>query len=352
MKQVYLGFDMGNTFSEMVALDDESTPMYVDRIATLDMPAWRELMGLFEGCEIHAAFEIGTHYGWLYDLLKEYCVRVDVVNTEAFALISKSQKKTDKIDALKLAEGAWRGDLPTVTVPEQPVRMDRRLVAHIHAHSKSIARVKILIRNMLYAARMACPHKDLMGVKAQSWLKEIALPKLNEQERLLMEQLQEQLELLVKQGRELLALTPERVKRYGNDAQIAQSVPGFGYLVTLAFLSGVAGIGRFATPDQLAQYFGLCGKVDQSGQWLHLGGITRRGNKHVRWLLGQAVTHLIKRDPKARKRYMKLRRKKKAKVARVAVMRWLVTVLWRMLNNQEKYRLNGVVGNHLKRKAA
>ena len=166
-----------------------------------------------------------------------------------------------------------------------------------------------------------------------------------------MEQLLEQLELLFRQGKQLVALTPERLKRYG-DAPIAQSVPGFGYLVTLAFLSAVAGIKRFDTPEQLAQYFGLCGKVDQSGPRLVLGGITRRGSKHVRWLLGQAVGHLIRKDPKARRRYLKLRRKKKEKVARVAVMRWLVTVLWRMLNNQEKYRLNGKAGNHLNRKAA
>lgn len=351
MEQVYLGIDVGNTFSEIVFLNEEAVPLYADRIATLEMPAWRELLDLLEGCEIHAAFEIGTHYGWLYDLLKEYCTRVDVVNAEAFAVISKSQKKTDKIDALKLAEGAWRGDLPTVTVPEKPVRQDRRLVAHIHHHSKSISRVKILIRNMLYTARIVCPYKDVMGVKAQKWLKQTALPMLDEQERLLLGQLLEQLELLIKQGKKLVALAPERVKRYA-DAEIAQSVPGFGSLVTLAFLCAVAGIRRFDTPDQLAQYFGLCGKVDQSGHWLRLGGITRRGNKHVRWLLGQAVTHLIRKDPKARKRYMKLRRKKPAKVARVAVMRWLVTVLWRMLNNQEKYRLNGVAGNHLNRKAA
>ena len=146
-------------------------------------------------------------------------------------------------------------------------------------------------------------------------------------------------------------LAAERVKAYA-DAEVAQSIPGFGKLVTLAMLSAIGRIGRFATPDELASYFGLCGQVAQSGEMLRLGPITKRGNKHVRWLLGQSVTHLIKRDSKARKRYLKLRRKKKAKVARVALMRWVTTVLWRMLTNQEKYRLGGIVGCHLKRKKA
>jgi transposase len=85
---------------------------------------------------------------------------------------------------------------------------------------------------------------------------------------------------------------------------------------------------------------------------LTLGGITRCGNRHVRWLLGQAVTHLIRCDPKSRRRYMKLRRKKKPKVARVALMRWVTTVLWRMLSQNEPYRINGVAGQYRKQRAA
>ena len=46
---------------------------------------------------------------------------------------------------------------------------------------------------------------------------------------------------------------------------------------------------------------------------LRLGPITKRGNKHVRWV---------------------------------------TTVLWRMLTNKEKYRLDGVPGCYLKRKKA
>jgi transposase len=191
----------------------------------------------------------------------------------------------------------------------------------------------------------------VFGVAAQKWLKEEAIGKLDEQEQIFMNQFLEQFKLLRQQQRDLLARAAERVDGYGEEAEIAQSIPGFGKLVTLAILSAVAGVARFETPDQLAAYLGVCGTVEQSGDYLRLGSITRRGNKHARWLLGQAVTNLIKKDPKARKRYMKLRRKKAAKVVRVALMRWIVTVLWRMLTNKEKYRLNGLRGSYLMRKA-
>jgi transposase len=161
----------------------------------------------------------------------------------------------------------------------------------------------------------------------------------------------EQLDLFQKQYQQLYALTAQRLKDY-SETKIARSIPGFGQLVTLAILSAIGRISRFQTPDQLASYFGLCGKVDQSGDRLVIGRITRAGNRHVRWLLGQAVTHLIRSDPKARRRYEKLRRKKKAQIARVALMRWIVTILWRMLNNNEQYRINGVAGNYRKRHIA
>jgi transposase len=350
MGTVYLGIDVGNTFSEVLSVNEECEPTYADRIRTLDERAWAELLGLFEGCEIHAAFEVGTHYGWLYDLLNRYCVEVVVIDTATFAAQTKSHKKTDEIDAAKIATGVWRGDLPAITVPDARIRDDRRLVAHLHAISNSIARAKAHIRTIVFRARLNCPFTNIAGSGAQKWLKEEALSKLEEQEQMLLTQMLEQLELLCRQKAELKKRAAQRVQQYA-EVEIAQSIPGFGQLVTLAILSAIIDITRFDTPDQLSAYLGVCGSVEQSGKTLRLGPITRHGSKHVRWLLGQAVTHLTKRDAKARKRYLKLRRKKKPKVARVAMMRWIVTVLWRMLKAKEKYRLNGVKGNHLKRKS-
>ena len=348
MEIVYLGIDVGNTFSEILSVNEECEPTYSDRIGTLDEREWSALLGLYEGCEIHAAFEVCTNYGWLYDLLKKYCVEVVVIDPGSFSP-RKSHKKTDKVDVAKITAGLWRGDLPAITVPDERVRTDRLLVAHLHKLSGSITRVKTRVRTILLRGRLVCPFTDIVGTAAQKWMKEEALSKLDDQEKMIMTQLLDQLELLLKQQKECMALAAVRVEAY-EERELAQSIPGFGKLVTLAMLSAIAGIARFETADQLASYLGVCGRVDQSGESLHLGPITRRGNKHARWLLGQAVTHLLRKDPKARKRFLKLRRKKKANVARVALMRWLVTVLWRMLTNQEKYRLNGKRGEYLQRK--
>jgi len=337
---VYIGIDVGKKFCHVCVLDAEGECVYVEIVPTLERGAWRRLLELFQDCSVYAAFEVGAHYDWMYDLLLERCVEVTVV-----APIQKAKKKTDRLDAAKLARDLWRGDLESIFVPPPWMRKDRRLVARLHALSSQIAMTKTNLRDMLFTARLTCARTDLGSAKAIAWLRENALPKLEDQERLLMEQLLQQLELFQKQYALLYTRAAERVGTYA-EAKIARSIPGFGPLVTLATLSAMGTVLRFETPDQLASYFGLCGKIDQSGDRLIIGSITRSGNRHVRWLLGQAVTHLIRCDPKARRRYLKLRRKKKAKVARVALMRWVATVLWRMLKNNECYRINGVVGKY------
>ena len=110
-------------------------------------------------------------------------------------------------------------------------------------------------------------------------------------------------------------------------------------LTILAVLSSIAGVARFSRPEQLSSYWGVCSSVYQSGATLRLGSLTRRGNVHVRWLLSQALQHLHRKDARARKRYLKLKRKKPRGVARAAQVRWLTQIIWHLLKKDEPYRI-------------
>jgi len=337
MRDFNLGIDWGTKFSQFFGFDDDGVVLE-ERLRTLDEPAWRRLLGGLKakGYNIRAGFEIGSQYGWIYDLLREFCSEVFVIDPAQFAIISKSQRKTDKIDAQKIAEGVRRGDLPLVHVPDKETRGDRRLVAFTHWHSQQTSSVKGKIRSLLLAHRLECPFSDVTGTKSRAWLKEQAL-RLDVQGQLLLNMLLDQVELLDQQRKVLNKRVKERADSYPQ-AKILDSVPGVGSLGILAILSSIAGIERFSRPEQLSSYFGVCGSVHQSGQTLRLGSITRRGNVHVRWLLSQALQHLHKKDGRAKKRYTKLKRKKPRGVARSAQVRWLTQIIWFMLKNNELYR--------------
>jgi transposase len=338
MQHLYIGIDWGKKFSQVFGFDQDGIIVVQKRVQTLDLQAWRHLMRGLQDFEVHAAFEIGAHYDWLYDLLKEYCCEVAVIDPAQFAIISKSQRKTDKIDAQKIAEGLRRGDLPIVHVPDKQTRADRRLVSFTHWHSQQCASVKGKIRSLLLANRLECPFSNVTGVGALKWLDKEVMPLLKAQEQMFLKMLLQQLELLQQQRKELDKGVAERARSY-DQAKVLDSVPGLGSLGILALLSSIAGVQRFAQPQQMTSYFGLCGSVFQSGQTLRLGSLTRRGNVHVRWLLSQALQHLHRKDARARKRYLKLKRKKPRGVARAAQVRWLGEIIWRMLTKNEHYRI-------------
>jgi transposase len=338
MKHLYLGIDWGKKFSHLFGFDSDGVVVVQDRIITLDIAGWRRVLCRLNSYSIHAVFEIGAHYDWLYDLLTEYCCEVAVIDPAQFAVISRSQRKTDKIDAQKLAEGLRRGDLPLVHVPDKQTRADRRLVAFTHWHSRQTTRLKGKIRSLLLAHQIECPFTNVTGVGALKWLNQHAPPKLDVQAQMFLQMLLAQVELLQSQRRELDKQVTERAKSY-DQAEILDSIPGLGFLGILALLSSIAGVERFETPQKLSSYFGACGSVFQSGNTLILGGLTKRGNVHVRWLLSQALQHLHRKDPKARKRYFKLKRKKPRGVARGAQVRWLTQIIWRMLTKNEHFRI-------------
>lgn len=338
MKYLYLGIDCGKTFSHLYGMDEDGEIVIQGRVESLNEGAWRGLLKAQAAYSVRAVFEIGAHYDWLYDLLKEYCAEVAVIDPAQFAIISKSQRKTDKIDAQKLAEGLRRGDLPLVHVPDKQTRADRRLVAFTHGHSQQSSRVKGKIRSLLLTHRLDCPFTNVTGAAALKWMREEAIPRLDEQAQMFLRMLLEQVELLNRQRKELNERVAERASSY-EQSEIVDSIPGLGRLGILAVLSSIAGVARFKRPEQLSSYFGTCGAVFQSGDRLVLGRLTRRGNVHVRWLLSQALQHLHRKDPRARKRYLKLKRKKPRGVARGAQVRWLTEIIWWMLTKNESYRI-------------
>jgi transposase len=339
MTDLTMGIDVGNRQSVLYALSEEGEVILDSKkLGTLDEEAWRKVLEDLSGrFTVRACFEVGPHYEWLYDLLMEYCREVEVVNPADFALIWRSKKKTDKIDAKKLAEGLRRGDLPSVYVPAKAVRADRRLVSFVHKHSQDLSKLKSQIRALLTPHRLRCPFSDILGLRGLAWLQLEAMEKLEGQEKLFLEMLLNRAELMVAQRDELDALLGERLGKY-EGARYLKTIPGFGPLTTLAVISSIDDIARFQKPSQLASYFGVCGAIYQSGQTIIQGPMTKRGNVHVRWLLSQALHHVHRKDPKARQRYKRLQRGKPKGVSRGAQTRWLTEIIWRLLTKGEPYR--------------
>ena len=118
------------------------------------------------------------------------------------------------------------------------------------------------------------------------------------------------------------------------------TIPGMG-LTTAAALRAVTGdIGRFPRPAKLASYLGLDPRVRQSGQHSFTGHISRAGQTHARSLLIEAAHSSVRTPGPLRAFYLRVKARRGANVAVVAVARKLAVLAWHLLSHDTDYRFS------------
>ena len=68
-----------------------------------------------------------------------------------------------------------------------------------------------------------------------------------------------------------------------------------------------------------------------------MGSITKAGSSMARWLLAQVAYQALRKDARLREWFKRIKRRRGASIARVAVMRKLATIIWHMLNSRKSY---------------
>jgi transposase len=273
----------------------------------------------------------------------------------------RASRKTDYRDANALGELLWVNrkrltedkpvqNLKRVILPSETDAENRQLTALrgrvVILKTRTLNKIqKILLKHNL---QQECPTKGLQTKKAKAWLKELPLGAID---RLELDQSLEQWELWNRQLETLDNTITERVGSH-EAAQILISMPGIGAYSSLALASRIGDIERFPRPGSLANYWGLTPRCRNSGQSNdRLGSISKEGSAQARFILGQLVLHILKFDPAIRSWYQRIKKRRGSKIARVAVMRRLATIIWHMVKNKETYIIGGTPRHRLKKTA-
>jgi len=321
---------------------------------------WEKIRAFFEDLARRAADEGGFMAivevcgmnPWLVEMLQEYGCR-EVVVTQPD---SRSKKKTDRRDASFLSNLLWinRGRLaggrraPGMRRIQPPMPREaenRQLTIMRQVLTKKRTAVlnalhKVLRKHNLEQDR---PTALFQTQKVRQWLAEMHLSEID---RLEVDQLLQQWAMLDEQ----LKTVDEKISvRAESDeqARLLQSMPGIGEYSALAIASRIGGIERFERPGSLANYWGLTPGCRNSGEATQrLGSITKQGSKIVRYLLGQAVVKVLRFDAEMRKWYKRIKKRRGSKIARVATMRRMATVIWQMIKKKRKYRYESPIKKH------
>lgn len=291
-----------------------------------------------------AILEICGFHDWLNELLPQHgCREIVLIHPE-----KKSSRKTDRRDANQLGELLWLNRARLLAgrkvqglrrvVPPKPSERDDRRLTQLRCNvtgdlTRTINRIKYVLRRL--NLEQHCPTKGMQTVKAKSWLNTLALPSLD---RLEMDQLLARWTALSQQRDQLDRRIVERAA-LDPRVPLLRTTPGASHYTALALACRIGDIGRFLTPRSLANYWGLTPRCGSSGETERLGSITKEGSTLARYLLGQLVLHVLKKDACMRQWFRRIKQRRGVKIARVAVMRRLTVIFWHMLTKQQPYTL-------------
>ncbi len=134
-----------------------------------------------------------------------------------------------------------------------------------------------------------------------------------------------------------------RMKAKDNDLKIAMSIPGIGFISGSTLLAEIGNYRDFKTPDKLASWTGIVSSVYQSADKLSLGKITKRGSKHLRWILVEVAQAVIKVKGKSKLKrfFLRVKARQGFNKAIVALARKILCILHHLLTNRELYEEDG-----------
>jgi len=268
-------------------------------------------------------------------ILEPHIARVVVANAQEVRAISHARVKSDRFDARTLAELLAAGMLSAVWVPDAETSALRRRVARRAALMRQRTRAK----NEIHATLARCllgrsPFSDLFGKKGRAWLSE---QRLEEPEAETVAGCLRQIDFL----NEEIAAIDRKLSAWAmgsEDAKRLMSIPGVGAGVAVALMAAIGDISRFSSPRQLVAYLGLDPKVRQSGDELpRHGRISKRGNAQARSVLVEAAWAASRQPGPLSAFGERIRARKGAQVAAVAVARKLAVLCWQLLSKGEDY---------------
>ena len=281
-------------------------------------------------------FEASCGYGPLYDTLASFAHRVVMAHPGRLRLIFRSKRKSDRIDAKKLAFLLRIDEVPASHVPGQDVRQWRELIEFRRDLVDRRTAVKNQIRSLLHSAGIVAV-KKLWSCAGLEWLGCLtwssSLHRIKGE--ILLERLEELDGKIRRVTREL-----DRIARRNPQVVLLRTIPGVGARTAETIVAYIDHVERFARIGQVSSYFGLVPSQDASAGVNRMGHITKQGPGTARKYLVEAMWQAHRRCPAARNRFDQICRgqKERRKIAAVATAHWLLRCMVAMLRTGEAWK--------------
>ncbi len=339
---LHAGLDLGRKKLDICLLSGSGE--HLDQLAAPpDADALRTLARRIDevyGEPVCGVIESMTGARLVHDTLEQEGWDVEIADAQKVKGLAPLACKTDKIDSRVLAVLSQRDLVPAIWLPDPRIREERELARfrlHLVKHKSAL---KNRVHSTLINFGKPCPVTDLFGVQGRALLARLPVPEPwrgNITASVgLIDDLEGQIAQINRKLREGHADHPY--------IPLLMSAPGIGWVLAFTIAAEIGQIERFASPEKLAGYTGLCPRVNQSGDKDRRGPLTKHGPTYLRWALLEATMHALK-HPAYAERYQRNKRRlgkqRGAKVAQVDIARRLAHAIWHMLTRNQQFAPRG-----------
>lgn len=341
-RKVLVGVDV-HTDSHVIAVKADGEIINRYTIRGDKKEEWVKYLKRFPGCEMHVIYEAGPHGYNLCDLLNEMNgedEREIYVYIAPPAMIpvapGKRKVKTDRRDAVKLIQAFETDSFRPVVVPDPEQRACRQLVRERERIKKDVHRIKNRIHGLMKFHGLDYGEEENWSA---TWRKEtLAQAKQKDSGghiHFVFKAEFKQLETAEK----LLADTEKRIGslyRKGEKKELLHKLTrqtGIGPVIAAIIATETADFHAFDNSDAYASYTGLVSGARGSGKVMHLGPITKIGNRRLRWAFVEGAWTWVRFDPEAKRKFELIKARRGAKRAIVAMARRLAVRVYHQIVN-------------------
>ena len=287
--------------------------------------------------EISVAMEASYNWQYFYRAAEGLADNIVLAHPLKTRIIGEAKIKTDKIDSAALAHMLRADMLPAAYVPKRSTMQDKMLLRS----RISLVRIRTQIKNKIHS--IIDRNKDsyiglenLSDIFGKAGCQILRDTKIGPIDYNILSGYLDLIDEINKKIKDLELQINKRSIKDG-DIDILRTMPGVGTFTAFLIKTEIDDISRFCSKEKLCSYAGLVPSTHGSADKLYHGRIIKQGNKFLRWALTEAAQVSIRYSGYFRYHYSKVRSKKNANSATIAVARRMLEVIYVMLKEGRAY---------------
>ena len=332
----YIGLDCHKQYDHVTMIDTETGEVKAKRLAHI-----KEDFSDFIGNRAGTRMVIESCRDWsrTYELSEDLVEEIILAHPLKVKAIASAKIKTDAIDSRTLAQLLMADLIPQAHLRKGDNRVKQRVIRHRAYMVVMRTRVKSRIHDLVDSQLLPpdvlkAKPINLFSKKGMKWLTSLEWAK--EEDKKIIESHLRVMEAINHE----ISITNDMVKQIydkDRDAQLLATIPGIGVTLAMLISTEIDGIERFSSVSKLCSYAGLVPSTHSSGGKTYHGKITSEGNRWLRWALVEAAVPASYADAEIKERLDIFRKKKSANVAKTAIARWLLKVVYHVLKERRPY---------------